>query len=201
MTANQLVVIWIQTVNSHFTEKLLQIPGPMNLWNLPKFRIPTLGNWMIPQILQRIQGFLDNHPPQILLGTSQKSDDHLLKSALSRSEYMINSDSWSALAWTEYSYLKSANLRSQTAPITTVGGELDVITSLDGLLDWWSARIADEPVQQRTLSANLTYRFQREKPKRDDFYQVGGGGHLLVLTHPTETYDILHQYLGRSDTT
>jgi pimeloyl-ACP methyl ester carboxylesterase len=181
---------------TRFTEQLLGISGPMNLWNIAKFQESTLGDWAVPRILQQIQQFLTHNPPRLSIEASPKSINKRLESTLGLSDYMMNSEGWNTLAWTEYSYLQSANLQNQMAPITTVSGSLDVITSEDGLLDWWRDKIGKSLVTYRQFTSSVVYHYQMRNRSGDDFYQVAGGGHLLVLTHPKETYDILLSYLS-----
>ena len=157
----------------------LSINSSFNIWNIKKYNLNTLGNWIVPNILNRIYVFFSNHN----INTIAKINPGLSnlyrygKNRLKQSgNYFINSKFWNKLAYTHRdnnlsSYLTGVNIDKLQIPVVIIAGNIDIITSYQGL--------------RRLVKSNPNIKL----------YRIKGGSHLLSLNHGNEIKKIIEKLL------
>ena len=161
-----------------FVENKLAISN-LNLWNILKYNIDTVGDWNIPNTLQNIQKFLttSNQAKQLFPNIYRKIDNNNI---LSKNKYMINDKAWNILAWTQNSYMKGVSLDTLKTHLTIIGGTSDTITNCSGLYEKWK-RLNPKTIANNKNNISSSILTVSEKYNDNYIYCFNKGPHLVIL--------------------
>lgn len=178
---------------SQYTKNLLKLnkTNSLNVWNINKFDVDTLGKWNIPNLMAKIKQFLYNSSTPnkytYLKGLYNKNKQ------LNNNNYLLNGKFWKSLAYTHTiseapSYLTSVDVSNLQYPLTIIAGEYDVITSFDGLYELYKS------ISKKNIQETLYSNYRHYNNEQDDLYLIHKGTHLLCMNHGAIIKRILDAY-------